>query len=361
MEEKEKNNMYILKKISVMIMCMVVFVTVGLVIVNFQSKIVTLDYYGREIQITTMSNTVEGMLMQNGIYIDERAVVYPSIDNRIEDNMTIKIYIEGTNAELDIERYIEEANSVVTEKIVKSTETFEFGVEKVNNASVARGQITTLQSGVSGEEDVIYTLRYLNGEEIAKNILSNVVIKEMQNQVIEVGTSVSAVSRSSVNRVTADDFVVDSGFKWYDIKLSADLQRYTYNMCKRYGVPYETMLALMYVESGYNENAISSTNDYGICQINICNYNYLNRNLGITDLLNVYDNIKAGTYWIARYYKSWGKYCDGELLERNALNAYNFGDAGYRNYLNNGGTAYSWRYANKIMEVKARLVANGGL
>lgn len=361
MEEKEKNNIYILKKISVMIMCMVVFVTVGLVVVNFQSKVVTLDYYGREIQIVTMSNTVEGMLMQNGIYIDERAVVYPSLDNRIEDNMIVKVYIEDTNAKLDIDSYIKSANSTITEKIVKDTCLVEFEVEKKNNASVARGQITTLQSGEAGQKDIIYTVQYLDGKEIAKNIINDTVIKEPQSQIIEVGTSVSTVSRSSVNRVTADDFAVDSGFKFYNIKLSADLQRYTYNMCKRYGVPYETMLALMYVESGYNTNSISSTNDYGICQINMCNYYYLNRNLGVTDLLNVYDNIKAGTFWIARYYKSWGKYYSGELLERNALNAYNFGDAGYRNYLNNGGTAYTWRYANKVMDAKARLLENGGL
>lgn len=361
MEEKEKNNIYILKKISVMIMCMVVFVTVGLVVVNFQSKVVTLDYYGREIQIVTMSNTVEGMLMQNGIYIDERAVVYPSIDNRIEDNMVIKIYIEDANAKLNIDKYIEASNSMITEKIVKDTQIVEFGVEKKNNASVARGQITTLQSGSTGEKDITYTIQYLNGKEIAKNIISDEITKEPQDQIIEVGTSVSTVSRSSVNRVTADDFAVDGNFKQYNIKLSADLQRYTYNMCKRYGVPYETMLALMYVESGYNTNAISSTNDYGICQINMCNYYYLNRNLGVTDLLNVYDNIKAGTYWIARYYKSWGKYYSGELLERNALNAYNFGDGGYRNYLNNGGTAYSWKYANKVLEAKTKLVENGGL
>ena len=54
-----------------MLTCMVVFVTVGLVVVNFQAKTVTIDYYGEKIQVNTMSNTVEGMLMQNGIYIDE--------------------------------------------------------------------------------------------------------------------------------------------------------------------------------------------------------------------------------------------------------------------------------------------------
>ena len=164
-----------------------------------------------------------------------------------------------------------------------------------------------------------------------------------------------------MNRVTSKDLAVDSNFKLYNIGLGADYQRYAYTMAKKYGIPYETFIALMYVESGFNFNSISSTDDYGICQINACNYNYLNRNIGITDLLNPYDNIKAGAFWLGRYYKSWSKNCSGELLERNALNAYNFGDIGYRNYLRAGGTAYSWRYANKVMEVKAKLIANGGL
>lgn len=358
---KEKDNVYILRKIAVMITCMVIFVTVGLVVVNFQSKTVTLDYYGQKFQVITMSNTIEGMLMQNGIYIDEKAVVFPNKDVRIEDNMTIKIYTEDMSASLDLEEYIKIAQNNIKEVYVNEEQMVAFDIEKVNNASVARGQITTTQAGVPGKKQVSYTIQYLDDKEVAKKTISDVTVEETKAQIIEIGTSINTISRSSVNRVTADDFAVDTGFKWYDIKLNADLQRYTYNMCKRYGVPYEVMLALMYVESGYNVNSISPTNDYGICQVNMCNYDYLNRNLGITDLLNVYDNIKAGTYWLSRYFKSWGQYDTGELLERNALNAYNFGDAGYRQYLNNGGTAYSWRYANKVMEVKAKLIQNGGL
>lgn len=359
--EKEKDNIYILRKIAVMITCMVIFITVGLVVVNFQSKVVTLNYYGQEIQIVTMSNTVEGMLMQNGIYIDEKAVVYPSADRRIEDNMVVRIYTEETPTTLNLAEYEKKANSNIKEVYVSENKLIDFEVEEKTNASVDRGAIKTIQAGTAGEKQLVYTVQYLDGIEIAKKTISEVTLKEAESQIIEIGTSISTVSRSSVNRVTAADFAVDSGFKSYNIKLSDDLQRYTYNMCKKYGVPYETMLAVMYVESGYNANAISSTNDYGICQVNMCNYSYLNKNLGITDLLNVYDNIKAGTYWLARYYTSWGQYDSGELLERNALNAYNFGDAGYKNYLRNGGTAYSWRYANKVLEAKSRLIENGGL
>ena len=360
-EEMKKDNIYVIRKIAVMITCMVIFITVGLVIVNFQAKVVTLNYYGQEIQITTMSNTVEGMLMQNGIYIDEKALVYPSVDTRLEDNMRISIYTEDTRALLNIEDYIEVANSNIKEVYVDENKVIEFDVEEKANASAARGALKTLQAGKAGEKNVKYTIQYIDGKETSQKIIEEIVTKEVENQIIEVGTSVSTVSRNSVNRVTAKDLAVDSNFKLYNIGLGADYQRYAYNMAKKYGIPYETFIALMYVESGFNFNSKSATNDYGICQINMCNFSYLKRNIGITDLLNPYDNIKAGAYWLGRYYKSWSKNCSGELLERNALNAYNFGDVGYRNYLKAGGTAYSWRYANKVMEVKAKLIANGGL
>ena len=84
-----------------MLTCMVVFVTVGLVVVNFQAKTVTIDYYGEKIQVNTMSNTVEGMLMQNEIYIDEKAIVYPNVETILKDNMEIKIYSEDEVARLD--------------------------------------------------------------------------------------------------------------------------------------------------------------------------------------------------------------------------------------------------------------------
>ena len=145
------------------------------------------------------------------------------------------------------------------------------------------------------------------------------------------------------------------------INLSSDLQRYAYNMCKKYGVNYETFLALMYTESKYNPNAVSSTNDYGICQINSSNHKYLRNVLGVTDFFNPYENIKAGVYWLARYYNSWGYMKDSPEYEYNVLNSYNFGTGAYYRYLDNGNSPYSWHYAKKIISVKNDLIKNGGI
>jgi hypothetical protein len=308
-----------------------------------------------------MSNTVEGMLMQNNIFIDSTAIVFPSIDTILKENMYIMIYSEHESAKINLDEYTKQAFTKCTEKYFAESQIIEFEVVEQSNTEAPRGHVATTQNGEAGEKQINYIKRYVDGNEVATFVVSEEILKEPINQVIEVGTNLSNVSRGSVNRITAKDIAVDSSFTLYNIKLSPDLQRYAYNMCKTYGVNYETFLAVMYTESRFNTGSISSTNDYGLCQINMANFNHLNKVLGITDLLNPYDNIKAGAYWLSRYYTAWGSsYCTPEY-EYNVLNSYNFGVSSYKRYLASGHDAYSWYYAHKVLSAKSTLIENGGI
>ena len=357
----KEDKIYMLRKIAVMVTCIVVFVTVGLVVVNFQSKSVTINYYGQKIQVNTMSNTIEGMLMQNGIYIDEKAVVYPNVETRLEDNMEIKIYSEDELAILDLDAYKAEVKTGIVEKLIEEIQYIDYETVKKNNANKARGTTATLQKGTKGEKQVVYTVQYDGEKEIAKTIISEVTTKEAVDKIIEVGTKVTTVSRGNAVRISAEALKVDSGFVKYNIKLSEDLQKYAYNMCKKYGVPYVVFLGLMRTESNFRANAKSSTNDYGICQINASNFAYLKRKLGITDLFDPYQNIQAGAYWLSRYYKSWKDEASGEELALHALNSYNWGEGAYRKYLKKGNNAYSWHYGKTVLKYANIIETKGGL
>ncbi len=356
----KEDKIYMLRKIAVMVTCIVVFVTVGLVVVNFQSKSVTIDYYGEKIQVNTMSNTVEGMLMQNGIYIDEKAVVYPHIETILKDNMEIKIYSEDALAFLDLDAYRAEVTTGVTEKLVEEIQFIDYATVKKNNAKKARGTTSTVQKGTKGEKQVVYTVRLDGEKEIAKTIISETTTKEPVEKIVEVGTKVTTVSRGNTVRISAAALKVDSGFKKYNIKLSEDLQKYAYNMCKKYGVPYVVFLGLMRTESNFRTNAKSSTG-YGICQINPSNLSYLKKKLGTTDLFDPYQNIQAGAYWLSRYYKSWKDEASGEELALHALNSYNWGEGRYRAYLKKGNNAYSWHYGKKVLKYANTIETKGGL
>ena len=87
----------------------------------------------------------------------------------------------------------------------------------------------------------------------------------------------------------------------YDIPISPELQEYTYNRCQELGlvspgVDYQTVLALMSKESGYTEDAVSGTGDYGIMQINTVNHEWLREELGITDFLDAEQSKPAGRH-----------------------------------------------------------------
>lgn len=61
----------------------------------------------------------------------------------------------------------------------------------------------------------------------------------------------------------------------YDIPLSDSLQRYIYEICAEKSVPVMLALAMIEHESGFNPEVVSSTNDYGLMQINAVNHDWL--------------------------------------------------------------------------------------
>ena len=352
-----------LRKLTVMFTCMVVFVTVGLVVVNFQTKSVTIDYYGEKMTVNTMSNTVEGMLMQNNIIIDEKSIVYPNTETILKDNMEIKIYSENEVAMLDLSEYRAKVTVGQTERIIEEIQYIDYEKIEKSNASVYRGTKTTLQKGEEGQKRVLYTARYdTDLKLVSTNVITEVVEKVPVNQIIEVGTKVISTSRYSKERITAKDLEVDANFKKYDINLSLNLQKFAYNMCKKYNVPYLVFLGLMKVESNYRVEAKSKTG-YGMCQINPSNLSYLKKKIGTTDLFDPYQNIHAGVYWLSRYYKSWKGSASGEELDLHAVNSYNWGEGRYRKYLKAeaGRDAYSWYYGKRVLKYANKIAKNGGL
>lgn len=139
----------------------------------------------------------------------------------------------------------------------------------------------------------------------------------------------------------------------YDIPLDAGLQKYTFDKCVEYGIEkhYELVLAIMWRESNFDTNAVSSTNDYGIMQINACNHKALKKKLKFVDIMEPENNIEAGIYLISRMLKKYDRH--------EALMAYNMGEAGARRQWRRGN--YTSRYsrdiidkANKILDKAAK-------
>lgn len=119
---------------------------------------------------------------------------------------------------------------------------------------------------------------------------------------------------------------------YYDVPLSKSLQRYIYEICADERVPVTLVLAMIEHESGFNTEAVSSSNDYGLMQINEVNSEMLEEKYRCPDLLNPYQNIYCGVKIISKYINRY----DGNI--NRALMAYNMGDYGATKAWENGVT-----------------------
>lgn len=117
-----------------------------------------------------------------------------------------------------------------------------------------------------------------------------------------------------------------------------------FDVCAKYGVPPALMVALMSVESGFNPNAISATDDYGLCQINKGNHAWLSQALGVTNFLDPKQNILCGVYILQSHIKNYGTTNQG--LHK-SLMAYNMGAGGASKLWATG--KYTSAYSIKVM------------
>ena len=211
---------------------------------------------------------------------------------------------------------------------------------------------------------LVVSTSIISGSAFAFNQYHNKSVQALQSDIDKLNQQVTelttrnqelsaALQQSNVKlRLFVDDTEVRAAEPtYYDIPLSKDLQLYTYNKCVEYGIPdhYELVLAMMWQESNYTVDLVSSTNDYGIMQINSCNHSWLVDLLGPTDFLDASDNINAGVYVISKLLIKYGD-------EHRALMAYNMGEHGAS--LNWQAGNYTSKYSRGVVAKRKAIEAN---
>jgi len=145
------------------------------------------------------------------------------------------------------------------------------------------------------------------------------------------------------------NYELEGSFEPLECDLPVELQEFTYYLCEAYYLDFEFVMAVMYTESKFNADAISSTNDSGLMQINACNHAELSSALGVTDFTEPYQNIRAGLYILRRLFE---KYDEPSMV----CMAYNMGEYGASVLWDNGvySTSYSQKVLTKADEYKAQ-------
>ena len=149
-----------------------------------------------------------------------------------------------------------------------------------------------------------------------------------------------------IDETVTYEYIKDSGFHVIDIDLSEEMQAYTYALCESYAIDYSLVLAVMEQESGFDADLISSTNDYGLMQINKCNHIWISNELGVSNFLDEKQNATAGVYILANLFE---KYNDIHRV----LMSYNMGEYGARKLWENG--IRSSKYSRAVLERQKKI------
>ena len=113
--------------------------------------------------------TVRELLEEKGFTFDEDDEIIPSLDTRLKEDAEIII--------IDVE-YQE----------LEETEQVPFEVETKENSELLEGKQKITQYGVYGEKKVTYKVKFEDGEQTEKEIISEEITKEPVNCVVEKGT-----------------------------------------------------------------------------------------------------------------------------------------------------------------------------
>lgn len=130
----------------------------------------------------------------------------------------------------------------------------------------------------------------------------------------------------------------------YNVPLDTELQLFIINLCEEHHIDPAVVMSVIDVESDFDADAVGDNgSSIGLMQIQARWHQERMDKLGITDLLDPYQNVTVGVDYLAELVDSY----DGNMEK--ALMAYNAGQLGaYNNYFSSG--VYSNEYSKEVLD-----------
>lgn len=209
MNKKDSASISIMKIIGVSLIFILIFgVSVMATEIDIRSVEITMAN-GYKMTVATTKTNVEEILKDNSIVIDEDERVTPDLNEEITESNKIVITNKSEQeiqiakvSESGIETTLDEilkSYSPIIEKIVVEQENIPYETitkDASNGAGDTKNRV--IQQGEDGLKEVTYKIKYQNEEEIERTKLSEQIIKEPVNKIVQVQTNVT--TRSSTSR-----------------------------------------------------------------------------------------------------------------------------------------------------------------
>lgn len=214
MKREEKASISIMKIICVSIILILISgITVLAVNTDLKDVKIVLQN-GYEMTTLTSKTKVSDILEENNIVLNENQKTMPELDSELKAGETIKITDKSYNevqiaqiSEQGIETSLNqlmESYAPITEKIVVEQVAipYETITKNTNNAGTADSTNKVVQQGKDGLKEITYKIKYQNNVEIEKTVISEMVITEPVNKIVQVQKKTVTSRGSSLPRTT---------------------------------------------------------------------------------------------------------------------------------------------------------------
>lgn len=210
MKTDDKLSIRIMRKIAFVSIVFVCILAIGVMAAKSDVNSVTIVFADDcETTVMTSKTMVSEILAENHIIVESDERVYPDLNSNIDLTKTITISklteekkiiaeeVESISIEQILGNYV-----TITEKII--TEQVEIPYETITKDVSSSGTETTnkvLQQGENGLKEVKYKVKFQDEVEKSREMISEIIIKEPVDKIIQVSTKI--VARSSGSRYSS--------------------------------------------------------------------------------------------------------------------------------------------------------------
>ena len=216
MKKEEKASISITKIICVSII-LILISGIGVMAVNTNLKDVKIILQnGYEMTALTSKATVSEVLEENNIVLKEDQKTIPDLDSEISAGQNIQI-TDKTYNEVQIAKISDESVETsldqllqnyapITEKIVVEQVTIPYETITKNSTSAETNTTNkVLKEGKDGIKEVTYKIKYQNEVKIEKTVISEVVVQEPVNKIVQVKKKVETSRSVDLPRTSSSE------------------------------------------------------------------------------------------------------------------------------------------------------------
>ena len=222
MKNKENASLSIMKIICVSIILILISGISVLAVNTNLSDVKIMLQNGYELTALTNKETVAQVLEENHIILEDTQKATPALDEKISSGTVIKItdktYNEVKIAEVSeqgVQTSLDELMqnyAPITEKIVVEQVAIPYETVTKNIAGTDKDvENKIIQQGAEGLKEITYKIKYQNDVEIEKTVLSEVVVKEPVNKIVQVNKKAVTTRGATDSRTSAVSY---GGGKW---------------------------------------------------------------------------------------------------------------------------------------------------